>query len=188
MSLAWIPPEMKIESTPALQAPATGADVNQPACIHAYTNLGLQTTCKVTECPPESVSVLFCRIWEDNIEDKLTEIAKQGQSSCDWHTEVTIKMCQTRQAEASLDSTLDVMLKTVPNGDHLFLGQLQHLECNLVNDWIRLAHPQDLHVTEQDFNITGLRSCRNVMMARHMVLPCSQSFLCHGIVYNSSIA
>ncbi len=179
---------MKMESTPALQAPATDADVKQPACIHAYTKLGLQTACNVTECPLASVVIFLCRIWADNMEDKLTGTVKQGQSSRDWHTEVTIKICQTRQAEASLDSTLDVMLKTVPNGDHLLLGQLQHLECNFVNDWIRLAHPQDLHVTEQNFNITGLRSCRSVMMARHVVLTCSQSFLCHGMLQNSSIA
>lgn len=138
------------------------------------------TACNVTECPPASISKSFCRIWADNMEDKLTGTVKQSQSSRDWRTEVTIKVCQTRQAEASLDNTLDVMLKTVPNGNHLLLGQLQHVECNLVNDWIRLAHPQDLHVTEQNFNITGLRSCRSVMMVRHVVLTCSESFLCHG--------
>ncbi len=49
MSFAWIPPEMKMESTPALQAPVTDPDVNQPACIHAYTKLGLQTRYTVTE-------------------------------------------------------------------------------------------------------------------------------------------
>jgi len=117
-------------------------------------------------CPPASVSKTLRRIWANNMEDKLTGTVLRGQSSCDWHTELTSKICQTTQAEASLDSTLDVMLKTVPNGNHLLLGQLQHLECNLVNDWIRLAHPQDLHVIEQRFNITGLRSCSSVMMSR----------------------
>lgn len=114
------------------------------------------------------------------MEDKLTGTVKQGQSSCDWYTAVTTEICQTRQAEASLASTLDVMLKTIPNGNHLLLGQLQHLECNLVNDWIRLAHPQDLHATEQKFDTTGLRISRSVMMARHVVLTCSQSFLSMG--------
>jgi len=171
------------------------ADQSQESAVYLYISisqhafmLDLQTTCNVTECPPASVLKYFCRVWGDNIEDKLTGTVKQGQSSCDWHTEVTIKICQARQAEASLDGTLDVMLKTVPNGNHLLLGQLQHLECNLVNDWIRLAHPQDLHVTKQSFNITGLRSCRNVMMARHVVLPCSQSFLGHGFLQDLSIA
>ena len=155
---------------------------------HAYTKLGLQTTCNVTECPPASVSKSFCRLWADVMKDKLTGTIKQGQSSCDWHTEVTSKICQARQAEASLDSTLNVMLKTIPNGNHLLLGQLQHLECNLVNDRIRLAHPQNLHVTEQNFNITGLRSCMSVMMPRHVVLTCSQYFLCHGMLRISCIA